>query len=178
MENRTKDQQRLPGASWGKPKPLPASRSSVAHPRLATAAQEELVGQVAACLTLCAPAAMSIEDRSEWVAVAVGEIAHYPREVLIDACRHARRNCRHPAQIIPAIVQFADEAEVELRRDIARAASPRLRLASPPPPRQASKLTQADVDALAPEFVKLGLAAGFLIRNAAGRVTLAPDGDQ
>lgn len=121
---------------------------------------------------------MSIEDRSEWVAVAVGEIAHYPKDVLFDACRHARRTCRHPAQIVPAIIQFADQADRELRRDIARAASPRLRLAPPPTPRPAAKLTQADVDALTPEFIKLGLAAGFLTRNAAGCVVLTEDVEQ
>jgi len=117
---------------------------------------------------------MTTEDRTEWLVVAAGELQQTAAEVLIAACAHARRTCRHPAQIVPAIAAFAEDAQRELCREIQRETSPRLRLV-PPVPKPPRQMTQAEVDALQPHFVSLGLKAGFLVRQADGRVVPAPE---
>lgn len=118
---------------------------------------------------------MTVEDRSEWLAVAVDSVANWPREVLIAACQHARRTCQHPAQIVPTISTFAEQADQDLRRDITRSTMPRLRLAPLPPPQSVGPLTQEQVDAMQPFIRRLGLQAGWLIENDHGEVIPAPD---
>lgn len=129
------------------------------------------------CLALCAPSGQSMEDRTEWLLIAIDDVGHYPAEILTAACSHARRTCDHPAKLIPAIVAHAEPALTALRQ-LVKANRPRLvavralpdpAAAAPPP------LTQADVDAMLPAMQRIGLSCGALVRNADGTLSPAPD---
>jgi hypothetical protein len=164
----------LPVDQWAEPKRQPA-QSLAAHPRLAPPTTEEVVVQLSRCLTLCAPSGWTTEDRAEWLAVAMEEIGGVPGEAFVEACRHARRVCDHPAKLIPAI---AAQAPIETRRlhdAIARENRvPRLMVVPATPAEPRPRLTQAEVDTMAPALLHLGVSIGAIIRDG-DEYRVAPD---
>ena len=46
-----------------------------------------------------------------------------------------------------------------------------------PAPKPVPVITQADVDAMSPELIRIGLMTGGLVRDPSGRVVPAPDED-
>ena len=63
---------------------------------------------------------MGQREADDWLRVAVGEVSYFPTDILSDACRDARRTATHHAQIIPAIIKYADE-RLAIRRKAATA---------------------------------------------------------
>ena len=123
---------------------------------------------------------MTLDDRTEWLTIAADEVADVPGEVLIAACRAARKTCDHPAKLIPAILAYAEEHVVYLRAAVRREIKPKLVQIAPPvseirpslPP-----MTQADVDGMPDYLQNLGVAAGWLSRETDGRVLLVREDD-
>ncbi|HKY80629.1 MAG TPA: hypothetical protein VJM09_04070 [Sphingobium sp.] len=74
--------------------------------KLAPRSLGEIMAALSRCLTLTAPTGMTKEDRTEWLTIAAPELADLPSMIFDDACAHARRNCDHPAKVIPAILKF------------------------------------------------------------------------
>jgi hypothetical protein len=68
------------------------------------------------CLALVRPVGMADSEALDWLGVALGEVAHYPVDVLDYAASEARRTCTHHAQIVPAIIASADERMAHRRR--------------------------------------------------------------
>lgn len=52
----------------------------------------------------------------DWLSVALGEVNHYPADVLDYATAEARRTCTHHAQIVPAVIAAAEERMAHRRR--------------------------------------------------------------
>lgn len=76
----------------------------------------EAVGLLTTCLALVRPVGFTDDNARDWLRVAAQEIAYLPLEVLREACGEARRTATHHAQIIPAIIKFADQRLGEVRR--------------------------------------------------------------
>ena len=94
------------------------------------------IAELAAALTLCAPAGMTLEAREEWLRVAYMTLADVPADLFVDAARTARLSCKHPAQVVPTIAACVAERQAARRRlrelDVMRA-----RVAEMAPPERA-----------------------------------------
>ena len=91
---------------------LPAQAQAMLDPVSADAA----VALVSSCLALVRLAGMTDREVKDWLHVAVGEVRHYPADILIDACREVRRTVTHHSRIVPTIVRFADDRLAVRRR--------------------------------------------------------------
>lgn len=76
---------------------------------------------------------MTADEAGDWLSVAVGEVIHYPAAALHHAAGEARRTCTHHSQIVPAIIEAADERMAHFRR-MAELSAPIDLPALPPPP--------------------------------------------
>ena len=76
--------------------------------RLATS--QEIITLLMPCLMLCAPSGMQEGERTAWCKAAIMTVNHIPLSILQRACEQARRNCDHPAKIVPFICKFEPEA--------------------------------------------------------------------
>lgn len=155
------------------PAPLPKGWDA----RLQPLPIAEAAAHLSRCLTLCAPSGMSVDDRAEWLTVALEAIGELPAEVFIEACRQAQRQCEHPAKIVPTIHEYGQAKAGELRRLLQYQSRPRLVQPAPvelPEPEARPAMTQADVDALPGYLVSLGMKIGYL-REEAGRVVFVPE---
>lgn len=127
------------------------------------------------CLALVRPVGMTEEEAEDWLSVALGVVAEYSATSLRVAARKAQKSCTHHAQIVPTIVEHCEAYGAPARiwegawqgKDLLPAPSP---LALPAP-----KLTQADVDKMTPELIRMGLTCGALIRDDAGNVLVNPE---
>lgn len=108
--------------------PLPLSQTCSA---LTPATPEQLVTELAACLSLCVPAGMTDGARTEWFKVARRTVGHLPLDLLRIGCAHARAVADHPAKICPAIVAETKDLLAGRR---ATAAEERDRQQALPPP--------------------------------------------
>jgi hypothetical protein len=88
---------------------------------------------LSSCLALVRPVGMTPSEADDWLSVAVGEVLRYPAGVLDTAAVEARRTCTHHSQIVPTIVEAADERMAHLRR-MAELSAPIDLPALPPPP--------------------------------------------
>lgn len=75
---------------------------------------------------------MSGEDAHAWLTIAVGEVAHLPRDILEIGCTAARRTCTHHGQIVPAILRESEDLLASRRRTAARDTIPEDRHLPPP----------------------------------------------
>jgi hypothetical protein len=76
---------------------------------------------------------MGETETVEWLNVAAGTVSHYPPDVLDHATAEARRTCTHHSQIVPAIIEAADERMAHHRR-MAELSAPVDLPKLPPPP--------------------------------------------
>jgi hypothetical protein len=74
------------------------------------ATPQEIITLLAPCLMLCAPSGMQEAERTAWYKAAIMTVNHIPLSILQRACEQARRNCDHPAKIVPFICKFEPEA--------------------------------------------------------------------
>ena len=159
-ESRERQQNRPPATS--------GSGSQTASARLA-------IAELTACLALVRPVGMSPDEAEDWLAVAAQEVMAYPPGILSAACLSARRSCTHHAQIVPHIVA---EAEAEWQRQSRlHDYAPRHIIALPSPnyqPEHLPPITQADVDRMTPDLIRIGLGCGALEQDENGNVRPAP----
>ena len=140
------------------------------------ASPQEVVALLTSCLALVRPVGMTEDEAEDWLSVAMGAVAEYPASSLRVAARKAQKTCTHHAQIVPAIVQHCETNAAPKVWQGAWANIPEQMLAAPSVPQlPAPKLTQADVDRMPPELIKMGLACGALIRDEAGNVRVNPE---
>lgn len=126
-----------------------------------------------ACLALVRPVGMADAEIEDWLGAAGEAVGQVPIHILDRACLEARRTCTHHSQIVPAVVREADRLRAE-ERSLAEARGP-VRLVPPERQLPSRKLTQADVDAMSPEIIRIGLTCGALIKAEDGTVSVAPD---
>lgn len=145
--------------------------------RLRPAEIGQIIAELTICLALVRPVGMSSDEAEMWLRAAAQSVNHYPFDILREAAANARRTCDHHSKIVPAIVAAA-EPDLVQRRRLASYNPPRPRLVeiAAPEPEPAKPITQADCDRMPEYLVSLGLTAGFLIRNADGTVSPAPEG--
>jgi hypothetical protein len=74
------------------------------------ATSQEIITLLSPCLMLCAPSGMQETERTAWYKAAIMTVNHIPLSILQRACEQARRNCDHPAKIVPFICKFEPEA--------------------------------------------------------------------
>ncbi len=86
--------------------PSPPSRMSSG---LTPATPQELVTELTACLTLCAPAGFTEAARTEWFKVARQTVGYLPLDLLGIGCDHARKVADHPSKIVPAIISASHD---------------------------------------------------------------------
>lgn len=60
--------------------------------------------ELLACLTLVAPTGMTGDERNEWVQVARQTLSGIPADLMRRGCAAARKSCRFPSEIVPAIM--------------------------------------------------------------------------
>lgn len=118
------------------------------------------------CLALVRPVGMTAEEAGDWLGVAIGEVAHYPAGVLHEAAVEARRTCTHHSQIVPAIIEAAEERMARIRR-MAELSVPLDLPALPPPPPLSDELFEQIVEerGLA---LSVHLDRGLIISNGDG----------
>lgn len=141
---------------------MPLSRTCSA---LAPATPEELVTELAACLTLCVPAGMTGDARTEWFKVARLTVGHLPLDLLRIGADHARSVADHPSKICPAIIAGAKELYEQRRR---HAAEDRERANALPPPtkrnvmdRRGEAMSEEDTAELNATLERLGATARY-----------------
>lgn len=84
------------------------------------------------CLALVAPTNMTDAHRGEWLKVAHMTLADLPADLVARGCDVARRKCRFPSEIVPAILEEVS-TQMSLRRfRYERAVGPE-RIAAPQP---------------------------------------------
>lgn len=142
--------------------PLPLSRTCSA---LTPATPQELVTELAACLTLCVPAGMTDGARTEWFKIARHTVGHLPLDLLRVGCAKAREVADHPAKICPAIVASVKDLLEQRRR---WAAEDRDRQNALPPPtkrdvmdRRGEAMSAADTAELNQRLENLGATARY-----------------
>ena len=137
------------------------------------ASPQEVVALLTSCLALVRPVGMTANEAEDWLSVAVGVVIEYPAVYLRSAAREAQRTCTHHSHIVPAMVAHCERnAPPPDPFAWARCSA----LPAPDLPRLASpKLTQADVDTMTPELVRMGLTCGALIRDDHGNVLVNPE---
>lgn len=114
-----------------------------------------------------------MEDRIEWLTVAVDEVGTIPAKLLAEACQHVRTICDHPAKLIPAIHAYAGEHyETFAWRNRPASTAPRLTVVRPEKPKT-PKITQGEIDKMPPEMIELGVSCGALVRDQDGNVSAA-----
>ena len=139
---------------------------------LLPATPQQAVALLTSCLALVRPVGMPENEAEDWLAVALGEVASYPADVLAIGASEARRTSTHHAQIVPTICREAD-AIMAQRLRIARMPKP---VWQDRPQLPAPKLTQDAVDRLPAMLVKIGLGCGALAMDADGNLKPAPGG--
>lgn len=100
------------------------------------------MAELAACLTLVAPAGMSADDRAEWLKVARVTIGDVPQGAMQAACEQARRTVKRVSDLVPFIAEKVEGETWKLRSDLSNIRwqmdhPPRPAL--PPPPVQPSE---------------------------------------
>jgi hypothetical protein len=92
---------------------LPAARAEAAA-QLTPATRGDFKRTVAPTLSLVAPASMSENDQTAWLATAAETLSGIPADLLERGCLAARRKIDHPSKIVAAI--FAEIGDVWERR--------------------------------------------------------------
>lgn len=103
--------------------PVSAQRNELCNRRsqalraaqLEPATPGEAVVQLGACLALVGPSGMSDDNRAEWLKVAQHTLADLPADLIERGCEVARRKCRFPSEVVPAIIEEVQTA-MSLRR--------------------------------------------------------------
>lgn len=141
------------------------------------ASPQEVVALLTSCLALVRPVGMTEDEAEDWLSVALGVVAEYSATSLRLAARKAQKTCTHHAQIVPAIVKeceaFGPITQIwkgAWTSDTERMIAAPTQVCLPAP-----KLTQADVDVMTPELVRMGLTCGALIRDDQGKVLVNPE---
>ena len=153
----------------------PVRQPNVSLPAsLAPASPAFAAAHLSSCLTLVRPASMTDEQAEEWLAIGAQDLADFPEDVIEMACRHARRVCRFPSEVIPAAVAHCEETMRIRRREF------RPRMAAEPV-RKAVACEPLDIEFLngsgpmCETLRRLGIASGHLVDNGDGTVSLAPN---
>lgn len=60
---------------------------------------------------------MTQDDRAEWISIAMLDVEELPSAALREACKVARATCKHPAELIPAILSNAAMIASDLEKD-------------------------------------------------------------
>lgn len=146
-------------------RPAPQSQPSRRYSDLTPATPQELVTELAACLTLCAPAGLTEAGRTEWFKVARGTVGHLPIDLLRIGCDHARKVADHPSKIIPSIIAEVDDLLAQRR---ANEREGRLNQDRLPPPskrnlmdRRGEPMSAADTAELNETLERLGATARY-----------------
>ncbi len=131
----------------------PLARLERAKAALAPAEPRLAVAELAACLTLVAPSGMSADDRTEWIKVARATIGDVPASALQSACAAARKCCRFASEIVPVIIEEAEQPTRWLR-DTVRSLQYQVdnppRPSLPPPPTDDKPLTATELVEMTP----------------------------
>lgn len=106
----------LPVSGETKRQPSPSCETSDIQRRLDEAKRDllplpdiEVVSELAACLTLVGAGSMGQGDRTEWIKVAKRAIGDIPASAFRAACENARSKCRFANEIVPAIIETAEQ---------------------------------------------------------------------
>ena len=149
----------------------PARPASVSQP----VSPQEAVALLTSCLALVRPVGMTEDEAEDWLSVALGVVGEYSASSLRVAARKAQKSCTHHAQIVPTIVEHCEAFGPITQvwdggwKGLPALETPKPALLAPP------KLTQADVDVMPPELIKMGLTCGALIRDESGNVLVNPE---
>jgi hypothetical protein len=81
-----------------------------AQSRLTPATRRDAKQHLGPTLTLVAPAGMSEDDQTIWLASAMETLSGIPADLLATGCMEARRKVDHPAKIVPAIFKAIGQA--------------------------------------------------------------------
>jgi hypothetical protein len=93
----------------------------------------QAIALLTTCLALVRPVGFTDDNARDWLRVAAGEIGYIPFGILENACGEARRTATHHAQIVPAIIKYADERLAHARSiDIAAPREPMFALPREP----------------------------------------------
>lgn len=132
---------------------------------LRTVEPRQALAELAACLTLVAPAGMSADDRAEWLKVARVTIGDVSQGALQAACVEVRKRIRRVSDLVPTIVE---EVENETRRLESRASNLRWRIINPPrpqieppPPEEVKPFTVDELLAMSPDLIRIARRNGF-----------------
>jgi hypothetical protein len=94
-----------------KPQPLSlVSAIGTTAGRCDAATQKQGKAELGACLTLVSPSGLTVDDRKEWLAVAMQTLSGIPADLLQRGCAEARKRCRFPSEIVPAIIDEIGES--------------------------------------------------------------------
>lgn len=76
------------------------------------------MAELAACLTLVAPAGMSADDRAEWLKVARMTIGDVAQGAMQTACEEARRTIKRVSDLVPFIAERVEEIDRQLHSSL------------------------------------------------------------
>lgn len=88
--------------------------------KLAPATLKQGKSELGACLTLVSPSGLNADDRREWLAVAMATLSGIPADLLSRGCERARKTCRFPSEIVPAILDEVERAWQFRKEDLER----------------------------------------------------------
>lgn len=89
--------------------------------RLTPATLKQGKSELGACLTLVSPSGLNADDRREWLAVAMATLSGIPADLLARGCERARKTCRFPSEIVPAILGEVEKAWLGRKADLEHA---------------------------------------------------------
>ena len=158
----------------------PEARALAQSPRgrlpahLEPASRAEVCAHLAGCLAIVRPVSMTDEMAEEWISVGANDLkGRFPNDILEEACRLAREEADHHSKMLKAIIANARQL-LERQRHRSRG-----EIVALPAPRKAPPLTESDLEflngdgQLARSMRRIGIAAGSLIENEDGSVSLA-----
>jgi hypothetical protein len=74
------------------------------------ATRGEIANELLACLTLVAPSTMGADERAAFITVGIETLSELSLAELKEGARQARKTCRFPSELLPAIFGNSEEA--------------------------------------------------------------------
>jgi len=95
--------------------------SLVAHERgrMAPAALEVLSNELTRQLSLVG-GPMTEQEKTEWIAFMMLELERFPGDLALAALAEARRTCRRPSEVLPAIMAYLGDMPLRRQRAVER----------------------------------------------------------
>lgn len=67
-------------------------------------------------------AGLRVEDKDDWIAIALEEIIHLPPAMVLEALRDVRRRARYEGDVVPAVLDIVDPKVAQLSTEHKRLA--------------------------------------------------------